>query len=274
MKTALTIVVGVWLLTSVFGAQQADKANLCERSSRGQTVSVTYGRFKLTVTEPRNDTESCTFQVVAPAGEVLAHADYADYIPKPEYVDLDGDDTPELVVVAGSSGSGGYADSYVFSQAPQLRLIKAVKEACPVEVLNGPTGRALVTCDLDFASFDGLCNACSPRPAVYLRLEQGQLRDRSQLFVRQYDEHIAGLRKQLSDRDVQAFLKSRNANDAAYEGSNARPSVLSIIIDYVYSGREPPARQVVETMWPTWDRERVWNDIVNTRSVGVLEQLQ
>ena len=92
--------------------------------------------------------------------------------------------------------------------------------------------------------------------------------------MRQYDEHIAGLRKQLSDRDVQAFLKSRNANDGAYEGSNVRPSVLSIIIDYVYSGREPQARQVVETMWPTWDRERVWNDIVNTRSVGVLEQLQ
>ena len=274
MKTALTIVVGVLILTSVFEAQQTDRASLCARSSSGKTVSVTYGRFKLTVMEPRNDTESCTFQVESPAGEVLAHAEYADYIPQPEYVDLDGDDTPELVVVAGSTGSGGYADSYVFSQAPQVRLIKAVKDACPVEVLNGPTGRALVTCDLDFASFDGLCNACSPRPAVYLRLEQGQLRDRSRLFASQYDEHIAGLRKQLSDRDVQSFLKSRDANDSAYEGSNARPSVLRIIIDYVYSGREPEARQVVETMWPTWDRERVWNDIVNTRSVGVLEQLQ
>ena len=226
------------------------------------------------MTEPRSEAESCSFQVASLAGDLLAHDEYADYVPQPEYADLDGDGAPELVVVSGSSGSGGYADSYVFSQAPQVRLLKAVKEACPVEVLNGLTGRALVTCDLEFASFDGLCNACSPRPAVYLRLEQGQLRDRSRLFARQYDEHIAGLRKQLSDRDVQAFLKSRAANDDAYEGSNARPSVLSIIIDYVYSGREPQARQVVETMWPTWDRERVWNDILNTRSVGMLEQLQ
>ena len=73
---------------------------------------------------------------------------------------------------------------------------------------------------------------------------------------------------------MQAFLKSRNANDDAYEHSKARPSVLRIIIDYVYSGREPQARQTVDTMWPAWDRERVWNDIVNTRSVGLLEQLQ
>jgi len=274
MKTVFAMVAGVFFSTSVYAAQQAGKEHLCDRGSRGKTVSVTFGQLKLTVTEPVNDTQSCSFQVVSPAGDVLAHADRADYIPRPEYVDLDGDGISELIVVAGTSGSGGYADSYVFSQAPQVRLIKAVKEACPVEVLDGPTGRALVTCDLEFALFDGLCNACSPRPAVYLRLEQGQLRDRSSLFERQYDEHIAGLRKQLTDRDVQAFLKSRNANDGAYERSNARPSVLRIIIDYVYGGREPQARQAVDTLWPAWDRERVWNDIVNTRSVGLLEQLQ
>lgn len=274
MRTALAILVGLFLLTSVLGAQQAEKPNLCERRSRGKTVSITYGQLKLTVTEPRSDAESCSFQVVSPAGDLLAHDEYADYIPQPEYADLDGDGTPELVVVAGSSGSGGYADSYVFSQAPQVRLLKAVKEACPVEVVNGLTGRALVTCDLDFASFDGLCNACSPRPAVYLKLEQGQLRNRSSLYAREYDEHIAEVRKQLKEGDVQAFLKSRSANDDAYEGSTVRSSVLSILLDYVYSGRESQARQALQSLWPAWDRERVWDDVVNTRSVGVLEQLQ
>ena len=159
---------------------------------------------------------------------------------------------------------------YVFSQAPQVRLIKALREACPIQV----QATALVICDLEFAAFDGLCDACSPRPFVFLSLEQGRLRDRSALFTRHYDEHVAELRKQISDRDLQAFLKSRNGDDAAYEGSRVRSSVLSIVIDYVYSGREPQARETVDTMWPAWDRERVWNDIVNTRSVGLLEQLQ
>jgi hypothetical protein len=271
----LTIVaVILFFMASALAAQPVEKQTLCERSSRVRTVSLTYGQFRLTVTAPRNDTESCSFQVVSPAGDVLVHDEYADYIPQPEYVDLDGDGSAELVVVSGSNGSGGYADSYVFSQAPQVRLIQAIREACPVEVQDGPTGWAIVTCDLEFASFDGLCNACSPRPAVYLRLEQGRLRDRSSVFAREYDSHIAEVRKQLKDGDVPAFLKSRTPDDAAYEGSNARPSVLSIILDYLYSGREPQARQVLQTMWPAWDRERVWDDIVNTRSVGVLEQVQ
>jgi hypothetical protein len=269
---AVLIAIALWA-SSAFAGEQADRKNLCDRRSGGKTVLTTYGSLTLAVQEPRTDGDACSFKITTSSDEELAHDDFADYIPQPDYVDLDGDGAPELVVVAGSYGSGGYADSYVFSQTPRPRLIRAVREACPFQVVKGAQAVALLTCELDFGSFDGLCNACSPRPAVYLRVEQGVLRDHSSDFASAYDSHISEQRKLLKPADLQAFLKSRSQDDALFERSDARALVLSIAIDYIYSGREAQARETLETMWPAWDRERVWADIINTRSVGVLERL-
>ncbi len=227
----------------------------------------------MVIAAPGNADGGCSFKLTSPSGDVLAHDEYVDYISQPDYVDLDGDGAAELIVVAGAHGSGGYADSFVISQTPQPRVIRVINEACPFRVMNGPEGKAVVTCELNFRFFDGLCNACSPQPAVYLGVENGLLRDHSARFVSEYDAHIAVLRGMLKEADVRAFLKSRSIDAPAYVQSKARPLVLSIVIDYLYSGREAQAREALQTMWPEWDRERVLADVINTRSIGVLGRL-
>jgi hypothetical protein len=250
---------------------------LCDPSSKFGTIAIQFGHLKLIVSDPGHSKhETCSFRVVSDDGRALANDEHLGIL-QPEYVDLDRDGIPELIVAADSGGSGAYHDSFVFSQSGRPRLVQSIKNSYPLHAVydfRSNQGYALETGDLVFNSFEGLCNGCSPRPAIYLKLENGRLSDVSGHFKAEYDREIAKTRRDINNDDLKRFVKATSRDNDGYVSTvGPREAVLKIILDYLYSGREEQARAAVTEMWPGFDRDRVWKEIRKTRATGILEQI-
>src|SRR6266850_2891165 len=224
------------------------------------TKSVHYGLFELEVERTADDI--CAFRVWKSKGPTLAMDEGALAI-SAQYRDLDNDILPELIVVADSGGSGLHADTFVFTSKPQPRLV-AKYDGCATRVRVSPDGtRALQTCDLGMNMFESVCNACSPRPAIFYVLEKGELRNVNANFVSEFDKEIEEEEQALKPEDVKNFLETKSEDDNEYIDAPARPIVLRIAVDYIFSGREAKAREVINKNWPAFDRERILQELTS-----------
>jgi hypothetical protein len=251
--------------------------------SKFGTLTIQFGRLKLMVTAPEQDVRAstCKFKVLAPNGRVLAQDEQLGIF-QPEYVDLDRDGVPELIVATDSGGSGGYCTSYILSQKGKPRLLQKIADSYAAHAVDDDSGYAgpdyaVETGDLVFNSFDGLCNACSPRPAMYLQLRNGQFVDVSSHFKAEYDREIEELRRKLAPSDLRRFRSAKTSQDDAYAEAfvtkDTAQTVLKILLDYLYSGREQRAHAYLREAWPAFDQQRVWKEIIETRAGGILEQI-
>ncbi len=237
-------------------AEDAEPKSLCPQE-RGKVVK-TYGVLELTV--ERNADDLCAYEVRSSKGAKLAE-DEGGLAVTAQFADLDADAADELIVVADSGGSGLHADTLVFTQRPEPHLIDKY-DGCATRVEKAADGRrALMTCALQMNMMDGVCNGCSPRPYIYYMLESGKLVRRNNLFTSAYDKRIVAEQKDIRPEDAEAFLKSENKDDRAFWDAETRSAVMRIAADYIYSGREAKAKEVIEKYWPAWDRERILEDL-------------
>lgn len=249
------------VLPSAARAEDREPQSLCPDTG---TRAFDYDQLQVVVTQ--QEPFLCRVVVRTRAGGTLAEATQAAV--SGEYVDLDADGAPELIVVADSGGSGGFTDWFVFTQRPEPRLAGMMMDACRIAAgppIPGGRGRVLSTCDLAWAFHDGLCNACSPRPLVFYQLQAGQLTDANRLMVSEYDRYIADARKALDETELQEFTAATGDDDGGYQQDYVRGGVLGIVLAYRYSGRTDEARGVVERWWPAFDRDRILEEIVGSR---------
>ena len=237
---------------------------------------------------------TCQFKVTTPSGAVIVSGGGDPDIMPLEHADVDGDGAPELIIRTEAGGSAGCATLHFVQVAPP-KLLKTISacEGISVEDVNHD-GRTVIVAHDGFYLSDTNCHACQPNVPVYLRFEDGKLRDVSSEYQAQYDQVIAELRAKLRPKYIEALLSARNEReiqflrgfnmaseaDAAKEpyeelASDAHNYVLRIVVYYLFSGREQQAWQALDEMWPAWDRERVKADILKTldepRSEDVLK---
>jgi len=111
-------------------------------------------------------------------------------------------------------------------------------------------------------------------PQVFLKMQGDTLVDVSAQFQPKYDSLIDEARAQLTSADIDKFRQSRY-NDKMY--TDQLPTVrrvLTIVVSYLYSGREEQAWKALEELWPASDENRVRNLIIERRSRGLLKQLR
>lgn len=223
-----------------------------------------YGRIRV---EPSREDDQCTLHVLTTGGEDFGYESIAQSSGSwaaidAQYADLDGDGVAELLLSGDSGGSGGFHDSWIVSQAPP-RMID-LPSSCAAEVVEAPGGgRAVKTCNLGL-EISGLdCNACRPKPRIYYRYANGEFTEANEPFVKEYDESIAFLARQLEADKLDAFVASKDAEDPAYDPIT-RQLVIHMAVDYVYSGRPEEARRTFEQMWPAWDRQAIIDEVIGT----------
>src|SRR5216683_233641 len=85
-----------------------------------------------------------------------------------------------------------------------------------------------------------------------------------------YDEIIADNRKALKAKDVNRVVSMKQKPTESPEVSEPVWKILMIVLAYLYSGREDQAHHELQTMWPEFDRERMWKLIQETRHDGIL----
>jgi hypothetical protein len=130
--------------------------------------------------------------------------------------------------------------------------------------------------------FDGLpLSAFDMPPATVLRFEGEKLMDVSSEFRPHFDKQIETLHSQLSDRQLSEF----KASDGHPSGEHLSPDdpprgllatkvkVLEIVWAYLACGREQDAWDVLDTIWPAADADRVRAAITSARKRGLRSQV-
>ena len=118
----------------------------------------------------------------------------------------------------------------------------------------------LVTDPASFQGFHRLFSAddASPSSPLILRFKGTKFQDVSSEFTPVYDERIRG-----NLTVLQGLAKS----------PNQMFQVLSIVLDYLYSGRPGLARKTLDQFWPADDREDARKDIIKEYCGGLRKRL-
>ena len=89
-------------------------------------------------------------------------------------------------------------------------------------------------------------------------------------FPRSQNDEIKAARFKLIHEHLEDFIAARNEQQMYSAGSNVKPLVLTVVLAYLYSGRELQAWKALDEMWPRFDRQRIKRLILKTRAEGLL----
>jgi len=239
------------------------------------------GSYRLKISEIRTqDTDAeenrCVASVVTELGSQLVIARDWDLAWLPAVgKDVNGDGLPDAIV-EGYSGGAHCCWTYWFvslGQPPEVYLKLENERDIAIDT-STPGHTYIRTQDGAFDYFDGLCHACTSFPTVILELQGEVLSDAGWSFVAEYDRDIAKARHEFEyEDDGEEFAAlSKYVPGLGAKYNRAKAAALTVVLAYLYSGREDQAWQALDAMWPVNDRARIKDLILNTRAQGILSQ--
>jgi hypothetical protein len=239
--------------------------------------------------DPTETIFECRALVLSPDGRTVFSARDSWFEINPASgKDLNGDRQPELVLEGYSGGAHCCWSYWIVSLGNPPGLLAGIYNERSVAFRDDDKdGRVEIwTGDGVFDYFDGLSHAESFFPTVALRLEGRTLRDAGPEFREQYEKEIAEARSQLNPEALKRFRRiqhicaiggdeERECNVDTPEGEfmalrQVKALVSTIVLSYLYSGREAEAWKALDDMWPLADKERTKREFMNARQCGVL----
>ncbi|HVI09720.1 MAG TPA: hypothetical protein VND65_15635 [Candidatus Binatia bacterium] len=186
--------------------------------------------------------------------------------------DVNGDGKPDLIFDGHTSGARCCYEYWIAGLSKLPRLEKQIRSELPISFEKTENGVLISIPEAAFQYFL-LPAEQSVTPNVILKLEGSTLKDVSAQNQSEYDDLIAKAKAQLAPADLEKFHNSRY-NDKLF--SDQLPTVrlvLTIVLNYLYSGREAQAWQAFQEMWPPTDQSRAKSIILERRGRGVLSEL-
>lgn len=222
----------------------------------------------------KTPTDRCRATITSAKGRALAAAkDWALTVDKISGTDINGDGKPELVII-GYSGDLRCCFTYtVIGLGANARIVRKIESHSPLTFEKQADGTVLIQ-GLD-TSLDYFLvpHPLAVIPQVFLRLQGDALQDASAQFQPQYDRLIDEARGQLTSADIEKFRQSRYNDKMFTDQLLTVHRVLTIVVNYLYSGREEQAWKALDELWPASDASRVKGLILERRGRGLLKQL-
>lgn len=187
--------------------------------------------------------------------------------------DLNGDGKPELVLEGYSGGLHCCYTYAIVSLGPTPQVLHAFQNTAPVKFEKQSDGSVLIRAADGVFDYFLIPHTDAVIPQLVLKLEGNDLVDVSANYPEVYDKDIAHARGLLAADEIERFRKS-NFHDKLY--TDQIPTVhkvLTIVLDYVYSGREEKAWQALDELWPPSDAARIKSLITERRHRGMLSNL-
>lgn len=177
--------------------------------------------------------------------------------------DLNHDGSPDVVIRKDDDNAYIY---YIVSKGLLLEL----RSGFGITFEKGNGGQTvLVVPDEGFRGFRDFTDVYHYDrfvPVIRFVLEGHCLRNVSAHDQEFYDEQVRKARKSPTQRDFSDFRKG--TMQSRYRKGLVKGNVLSIILSYLYSGREDRARAALEELWPPSDQKRIWDELLSARSKG------
>jgi len=186
--------------------------------------------------------------------------------------DINGDGEPEVIFDGHTSGARCCYEYWIASLTKPPKLVKEIRSQLPVTFQNSQDGVEIRVPEAAFLYFM-LTAEQAVTPLVILRLDGTALKDVSAQHPQEYDEQIAKAKQELSAADAEKFRNSRYNDKLFTDQLSTVKLVLTIVLNYLYSGREAQAWQALQDMWPPTDQARVKAVILERRARGVLTEL-
>jgi len=186
--------------------------------------------------------------------------------------DVNGDGKPDVVLAGHTSGARCCYEYSIVSLSKPPKLVRQIRTPLPAVFQSSPTGVEIRLREAAFQYFM-LPPDQAVTPLVVVRLEGTKLTDISAQRQAEYDEQISKAKSELSPDELEKFRQSRYNDKLFTDQLPAVKSVLTIVLSYLYSGREAQAWQALEEMWPTSDQARIKAVILERRSRGLLNDL-
>jgi hypothetical protein len=201
--------------------------------------------------------------------------------------DLNADGDADVVFEGYSGGAHCCWSYWIVSLGNPPGLLLAIENERQASFHSANDGRVEIwTLDGVFDYFDGLSHAESFFPTVVLRLEKQVLRDVGSEFQEEYDKEIAEARNGLNPEALQRFRRIQDIcaiggdeeracdveapEDEYFALRKVKALVSTIVLSYLYSGREAEAWKALDEMWPPADKERSKRAFMSARQCGVL----
>jgi hypothetical protein len=187
--------------------------------------------------------------------------------------DLNGDGTPDLVL---SGYSGGLHCCYVYEIVSLGRAPKELhtfQNPVPITFEKQPDGTALIRAADGVFDYFIVPHTDAVIPQLVLKLQGNDLVDVSAKYPEVYDKEIEQARSQITADELDKFKKSNYHANLYTDQVPTVHKVLTIVLDYVYSGREEKAWQALDELWPAGDVSRVKSLIAERRNRGMLANL-
>jgi len=187
--------------------------------------------------------------------------------------DINGDHIPE-VVFDGFSARGSCCYSYwIVRLEKPPQLIREIDNQVPLVFRKRADGDTEIR--TGEGSFDEflLPHSDAVIPELILQMEGKNLKDISSQYQEEYDQRIAQARSELTAADLEKFRHSNYHQRMFADQLPTLKCVLTIILNYLYSGREQLAWQALDNMWPPSDNSRVKQLIRERRARGLASRL-
>jgi len=170
-------------------------------------------------------------------------------------------------VSSAATSTGLY---WIVSLKKKPEVIRENRNQVPLVFRKRPDGGTEIRTGEGSFDLFFLPHSASVLPQLVFRLDGDQLVDISSEYREEYDQQIAKARSELSAADLEKFRQSRYKQKMFSDQLMTVKRVLTIVLNYLYSGREPQAWQALDEMWPPSDKERVRGLILERQARGLL----
>lgn len=187
--------------------------------------------------------------------------------------DLNGDGIPDLVL-AGYSGELHCCYVYtVVSLGRTPRVLHTFKTRIPMVFEKQQDGGVLIRTGDGVFDYFMTPPADTVVPPIILRMRASGVEDVSAQFPEVFDQAIEKSRSELTRDALEKFHASTYRDKLFMDQVLTVHRVLTIVLNYLYSGREEQAWQNLQELWPPSDFERAKSLIIERRRRGLLTEL-
>lgn len=261
------------ILSMVFlvAPAHAESAFDCPFSKNYQRVHHVGGYLIQMLPGPKKSPYRCRGTITPPKGLRLTVAqEWALSVDEVSGSDINGEGVPEVVFDGFSGGQRCCYLYWIVTLEKKPRVVREIRNQVPLVFRKRPDGGIEIRTGEGSFDLFFLPHSDAVIPQLVLRLEGSQLTDISAEYQEEYDQQIAKARSELTAAELERFRQSTYNQKMFIDQLPTVKWVLTIVLSYLYSGREQQAWQALDEMWPPSDKERVRGLILERRARGLL----